>query len=121
MKQAALLRTRDANFRENFEPAQETINKIISNQAYLMVTVLESRDITMKTIREALPEQILILDSEMGTSLQAINLTAEDSGGKEFEGCNEYLVITKPDAIRRVTNSNGANFHTLTSLGATLE
>ena len=59
----------------------------------------------MKPIREVLRERILILDGAMGTSLQAMNLTAEDFGGKEFEGCNEYLVITKPDAIRAVHRS----------------
>lgn len=36
----------------------------------------------------------------MGTSLQMQNLTADDFWGKE--GCNEYLVLSKPDAIRKV-------------------
>ena len=36
----------------------------------------------------------------MGTSIQAQDLSADDFGGQE--GCNEYLVITKPDAVRKV-------------------
>ena len=35
----------------------------------------------------------------MGTSIQDLNLSPEDFGGPQFEGCNEYLVITKPEAI----------------------
>jgi 5-methyltetrahydrofolate--homocysteine methyltransferase len=30
------------------------------------------------------------------------NLTAADFGGPEYEGCNEYLVITKPEAVAKV-------------------
>src|SRR6202167_4373283 len=35
----------------------------------------------------------------MGTMLQDRNLTAEDFGGLSLEGCNEYLVKTRPDVI----------------------
>jgi len=38
----------------------------------------------------------------MGTNLQVQNLTAEDFGGAEYEGCNEYLVFTKPEAVAKV-------------------
>ncbi|MGK7951033.1 MAG: methionine synthase [Xenococcaceae cyanobacterium] len=44
----------------------------------------------------------LIFDGAMGTNLQSQNLTAEDFGGAEYEGCNEYLVITKPEAVAKV-------------------
>ena len=36
----------------------------------------------------------------MGTNLQFQNLTPQDFGGKD--GCNEYLVITKPEAVAKV-------------------
>jgi len=36
----------------------------------------------------------------MGTSIQALNLTPEDFGGRE--GCNEYLVFTKPSVIEEI-------------------
>lgn len=45
---------------------------------------------------------VLVFDGAMGTNLQTQNLTAEDFGGPEYEGCNEYLVITKPEAVAKV-------------------
>ncbi|BDM82935.1 methionine synthase [Acaryochloris marina] len=45
---------------------------------------------------------VVIFDGAMGTNLQSQNLTAEDFGGAEYEGCNEYLVITKPEAVAKV-------------------
>ena len=48
------------------------------------------------------PERpVIIFDGAMGTNLQSQNLTAEDFGGAAYEGCNEYLVITKPDAVAK--------------------
>ena len=49
------------------------------------------------------PERpVLVLDGAMGTNLQVQNLTAADFGGEEYEGCNEYLVHTKPEAVATV-------------------
>lgn len=45
---------------------------------------------------------VLVFDGAMGTNLQVQNLTAEDFGGKGYEGCNEYLVITKSEAVAKV-------------------
>ena len=45
---------------------------------------------------------VLVFDGATGTSLQSQNLTAKDFGGPEYEGCNEYLVHTKPEAVRKV-------------------
>ena len=45
---------------------------------------------------------VIVFDGAMGTSLQLQNLTAEDFGGAEYEGCNEYLVFTKPEAVAKV-------------------
>ncbi len=45
---------------------------------------------------------VLVFDGAMGTNLQVQNLTAEDFGGPEYEGCNEYLVVTKPEAVATV-------------------
>src|SRR5580704_17333232 len=50
-------------------------------------------------LRELLRERILVLDGAMGTMLQQANLTAADFGGPQLEGCNEYLVISKPEAV----------------------
>jgi len=49
------------------------------------------------------PERpVIIFDGAMGSSLQTQNLTAEDFGGPQYEGCNEYLVVTKPEAVEKV-------------------
>lgn len=54
------------------------------------------------SIKEQLSKKILILDGAMGTMIQREDLTAEDFGGAELEGCNENLVVTRPDVIRRI-------------------
>ena len=35
---------------------------------------------------------VLVFDGATGTSLQELGLTADDFGGAELEGCNEYLL-----------------------------
>ncbi len=45
---------------------------------------------------------VIVFDGAMGTNLQVQNLTAADFGGAEYEGCNEYLVHTKPEAVAKV-------------------
>lgn len=47
-------------------------------------------------------KRILVLDGATGTAMQSLKLTAEDFGGAEFEGCNENLVLTRPDIVRHV-------------------
>ncbi|AFZ31299.1 methionine synthase (B12-dependent) [Gloeocapsa sp. PCC 7428] len=49
------------------------------------------------------PERpVIVFDGAMGTNLQTQNLTAADFGGAQYEGCNEYLVHTKPEAVTKV-------------------
>jgi 5-methyltetrahydrofolate--homocysteine methyltransferase len=48
---------------------------------------------------EAIRERVLVFDGAMGTSIQGYDLTADDFGGQSLEGCNDYLVITRPDVI----------------------
>ena len=50
----------------------------------------------------ALESRVLLFDGATGTNLQSQNLNAEDFGGRHLEGCNEYLCISKPDAVRKV-------------------
>ncbi|MCL6452762.1 MAG: methionine synthase [Alicyclobacillus sp.] len=53
-------------------------------------------------LQQALAERILILDGAMGTMIQQQNLTEADFGGAAYDGCNEYLVETRPDVIRSI-------------------
>ncbi len=49
------------------------------------------------------PERpVLVFDGATGTSLQQMDLSAEDFGGAALEGCNENLVVTRPDVVRTV-------------------
>ncbi len=81
-------------------------------------------------LRELLHRRLLVLDGAMGTMLQARDLTAKDFGGPELEGCNENLVLTRPDVIQEVheayfaagadlveTNTFGAIRHVLAEYG----
>jgi len=45
---------------------------------------------------------VIVFDGATGTSLQQMDLTAADFGGPALEGCNEYLVFTRPDAVQAV-------------------
>jgi len=49
---------------------------------------------------EAVAERVVVFDGATGTNLQLRNLTADDFGGPALEGCNEMLVLTRPDVIR---------------------
>lgn len=44
-------------------------------------------------------ERVVVYDGAFGTYMQEQGLTAADFGGEELEGCNEMLVLTRPDLI----------------------
>ncbi|TPW21407.1 MAG: 5-methyltetrahydrofolate--homocysteine methyltransferase, partial [Elusimicrobia bacterium] len=84
----------------------------------------------MSELISLLNKRILIMDGAMGTQLQALDLKASDFGGANLEGCNENLVLTRPDAISAIhaayfeagadiveTNSFGAVRHVLAEYG----
>jgi len=56
-------------------------------------------------LSEILRQRILVLDGAMGTMIQQKDLTAQDFGGPEYEGCNEYLNLTRPDVITSIHES----------------
>ena len=68
--------------------------------------MVEHKDITYKEsyeeLKKDLGNKIVMLDGAMGTMLQAENLTSNDFGGEKYEGCNDYLVLTKPDVIKKI-------------------
>ena len=68
--------------------------------------MVEHKDITYKesyeNLKKDLGNKIVMLDGAMGTMLQAENLTSDDFGGEKYEGCNDYLVLTKPDVIKKI-------------------
>ena len=53
----------------------------------------------------ALEQRVLVFDGAMGTNIQLHNPTPEDFGGKALEGCNDNLVLTRPDIIQSIHES----------------
>lgn len=51
---------------------------------------------------DTLRDRIIVFDGAMGTNLQVQNLSLDDFGGLKFEGCNENLLVTRPDAVEKV-------------------
>ncbi len=60
---------------------------------------------TESSYLQAARERVVVFDGAMGTNLQMQELTAEDFGGPDLEGCNELLVVTRPDAVDKVHRS----------------
>src|SRR6478752_9117569 len=48
---------------------------------------------------EAVNERVVFYDGAFGTYIQSLDLHADDFGGPDLEGCNEHLVLTRPDVI----------------------
>ena len=75
-----------------------------------------------KELLEILKERILVTDGAMGTMIQNRNLAAEDFGGPELEGCNEHLVLSKPEVISSIHEGYlkaGADINETDTFGAT--
>ncbi len=54
----------------------------------------------MQTFSEVLRDRVIVYDGAMGTSIQKHALTIDDYWNKE--GCNELLVLSRPDVIRGI-------------------
>ena len=64
------------------------------------------KSLTLKSAYlDALRERVLVFDGAMGTNIQRQHLSAEDFGGKSLEGCNDNLVLTRPDVIQGIHES----------------
>ena len=73
-------------------------------------------------LRELFARRILCLDGAMGTMIQRVALSAADFGGPDLEGCNENLVLTRPDVIRGIHEAYleaGADIVETNTFGAT--
>jgi 5-methyltetrahydrofolate--homocysteine methyltransferase len=56
-------------------------------------------------LKSALAQRLLVIDGAMGTAIQNKDLGPDDFGGPEYEGCNEYLTVTRPDVIEDIHRS----------------
>jgi 5-methyltetrahydrofolate--homocysteine methyltransferase len=50
----------------------------------------------------ALADRALVFDGAMGTLIMDKELSPDDFGGARYHGCNEALVLTRPDVIRGI-------------------
>src|SRR6476619_6016972 len=53
----------------------------------------------------ALADHVLVYARAMGTNIQLHHPPPEDFGGKSLEGCNDHLVLTRPDIIQSIHES----------------
>jgi 5-methyltetrahydrofolate--homocysteine methyltransferase len=75
-----------------------------------------------KRLQALFAEKIVCLDGAMGTMIQRRSLTAADFGGPALEGCNENLVLTRPDVISEIHDAYlaaGADLIETNTFGAT--
>ena len=61
-----------------------------------------TRTFTNRRYLDALADHVVVFDGAMGTNIQKINPTAADFGGERLWGCNDYLVISKPQVIEDI-------------------
>lgn len=66
---------------------------------------MSQRKYTNRNYLDALQQKVLVFDGAMGTSLQNQHLTAEHFGGEQYNGCNDYLAISYPEAVEKVHRS----------------
>ncbi len=55
-----------------------------------------------QALKALFKKRIVVMDGPRGTAIQARNLMPEDFGGPEYDGCNEYVTITRPDVIEDI-------------------
>lgn len=67
--------------------------------------VEKTKKFTNRKYLDALEKRVLLFDGAMGTNLDRQKLTVDDFGGERTAGCNDYLVITKPEAVEIVHRS----------------
>ncbi|HVE95297.1 MAG TPA: homocysteine S-methyltransferase family protein, partial [Acidimicrobiales bacterium] len=53
----------------------------------------------MSSFLDAVRERVVIFDGATGTGIHSRDLSLDDFGGPQFEGCPEILNVTRPDVI----------------------
>lgn len=64
-----------------------------------------NRKFTNRRYLDALLDRVIIFDGAMGTNLQKMALGPAEFGGEKLVGCNDYLVISYPQAVEQVHRS----------------
>ena len=66
---------------------------------------MTTRAYTNRRYLDALQKRVLVFDGAMGTTLQKMELGAKEFGGEQYNGCNDYLVISYPEVVEKVHRS----------------
>jgi len=104
---------------ENLQTAPHSVTGHPAIQAPPRPADLDERTAALEA---ALTQRILVMDGATGTAMQAVELGPEDFGGVDLEGCNELLVVTRPDVVDQVHASYlaaGADIVETNSFGGT--
>src|ERR1700683_2813189 len=64
--------------------------------------VENSPDMIRSPYLAALDSRVLVFDGAMGTQLMALELDDAAFGGAAYHGCNEALVLTRPETIQTI-------------------
>jgi 5-methyltetrahydrofolate--homocysteine methyltransferase len=80
----------------------QSFEKSVKESAAAKSNHQKNRKSRIQALKTALADRILVIDGAMGTMLQQKNLTAEDFGGPDLEGCNENLILTRPDVVEDI-------------------
>src|SRR5215467_16017319 len=68
-------------------------------------TAQPTTGVTQSAYLAAVARGVVVFDGAMGTNIQRHHPTPEDFGGKSLEGCNDQLVLTRPDVIQAIHES----------------
>ena len=72
----------------------------------------------MNLFLQTLRERVLFFDGAMGTQVQARELGPEDYGGKRWEGCIDYLSLTRPDVVESIHTGESSRLKVPCNCGA---
>lgn len=59
----------------------------------------KDRQFTRPAFMDAVKDRVIIYDGANGTTLQNMNLTAEQFGGERYNGCFDHLALSYPKAV----------------------
>jgi 5-methyltetrahydrofolate--homocysteine methyltransferase len=77
----------------------------LNSSSSLLPTSESSATDTPSAYLAAIADRVIVFDGAMGTNIQRHHPTPEDFGGKSLEGCNDHLVLTRPDIIQSIHES----------------
>lgn len=66
---------------------------------------MKERVYTNRRFLDLIKQKVVVFDGALGTNLQKMDLTAEQFGGENLVGCNDFLVISYPAAVEAVHRS----------------